>query len=823
MTSLNLSINGPSIRSSYESVLNGPALSASSPNDARWALFSVQAPLINAFQQDGGNKESVLKVDSTGSGPLDDLIEDFSEGRIQFAFVRVLDPNSALPKYVLVAWCGGGVPERTKGYFTSHLNAVSKILHGYHVQITARSQDDLEIDAIMKKVADASGAKYSSSSAATSRSAAAPPPPKKPIVFTPTASSASSTSALVAARNRQAANVDDDGWGNDAPPVTRTQLEKVASAYKPVKVNMAELTKQRPEPAPRSANSAAPANNSDVIGGSYQPVGKIDIAAIRAAAKKPADDRPTTVKGAYEPIGKVDIAAIRAKAHRKPDDDDSSAAPPPAPAPAHAPAPVSVSRASQGFNDQSERITSLPKPKVANKFGSSASTFTGTKPIGGGSFDLAGPTSPKPVATVGAPGRSFADAAGKTPAQLWAEKKAAKEGGLSAAPITAQHTSPSTAPLGAQKSGAAGAGEGWKSTYKGKSWATVQTSSLGHGGVAENHTGASSEGAAHDERPTSPEGGESGGGISALRDRFKDTKPIVPGAPSVPSVNTAHNVPAIPTDRSAGYDDTDDYGPPPPVPVTSRPGVGAAAGVAAGAVAGVAAAGVIGGVQLPGLPSRSAPPPAPEEEEEEQQEEEEERPESPVRIAVPVARAPSPEPEPEPQYEPEPEPERAPSPPAPSGGAASGGPRAVIHYDYEKAEDNEIDLVEGDFVTNIDQVDDDWWMGTNSRGETGLFPSNYVEIVGDDEPEAEAPPAPAAAAHAPPPPPPAAEPEQEEAGGDGPWALAQYDYEAGEDNELSFPEGAKITGVEFPDDDWWFGHYQGQSGLFPSNYVEVQE
>lgn len=62
-------------------------------------------------------------------GELVDLIDEFSDGRIQFAFVKVNDPNTSLPKYVLVAWCGEGVPERTKGYFTSHLAAVSKVLH----------------------------------------------------------------------------------------------------------------------------------------------------------------------------------------------------------------------------------------------------------------------------------------------------------------------------------------------------------------------------------------------------------------------------------------------------------------------------------------------------------------------------------------------------------------------------------------------------------------------------------------------------------------------------------------------------------------------
>lgn len=65
MASLNLSLNGPSIKSSYNGVVNGPAPSSSSPTFAQWALFNVQAPLMNAFQ-DSAAKESVLKVQSTG-------------------------------------------------------------------------------------------------------------------------------------------------------------------------------------------------------------------------------------------------------------------------------------------------------------------------------------------------------------------------------------------------------------------------------------------------------------------------------------------------------------------------------------------------------------------------------------------------------------------------------------------------------------------------------------------------------------------------------------------------------------------------------------
>jgi hypothetical protein len=70
MASLNLSTNGPSIKSSYQGVINGPAVSSTSATAARWALFTVQAPLLNAFQNTGA-KESVLKVESTG-GKCDD-------------------------------------------------------------------------------------------------------------------------------------------------------------------------------------------------------------------------------------------------------------------------------------------------------------------------------------------------------------------------------------------------------------------------------------------------------------------------------------------------------------------------------------------------------------------------------------------------------------------------------------------------------------------------------------------------------------------------------------------------------------------------------
>jgi hypothetical protein len=37
-------------------------------------------------------------------GELEELIEEFNDGKVQFAFVKVKDPNSGLPKFVLICW-----------------------------------------------------------------------------------------------------------------------------------------------------------------------------------------------------------------------------------------------------------------------------------------------------------------------------------------------------------------------------------------------------------------------------------------------------------------------------------------------------------------------------------------------------------------------------------------------------------------------------------------------------------------------------------------------------------------------------------------------
>ncbi|KAI9498046.1 hypothetical protein BDB00DRAFT_755309 [Zychaea mexicana] len=139
---VNFSTHGQDLKNAYNAVL-----SDSDPTD--WLIYSY----------DKGTND--IRVQGTGDGGLEELNDEFSDGKIQFAYARVLDPNTELPKYVFIAWCGSGVPETRKGFFNSHLVEVSNFFKSFHVQINARDEADVEPELIVKRVSESSGAKYS--------------------------------------------------------------------------------------------------------------------------------------------------------------------------------------------------------------------------------------------------------------------------------------------------------------------------------------------------------------------------------------------------------------------------------------------------------------------------------------------------------------------------------------------------------------------------------------------------------------------------------------------------------------------------------------
>ncbi|NWX94544.1 DBNL protein, partial [Nothoprocta pentlandii] len=88
------------------------------------------------------------------------MVEELNSGKVMYAFCRVTDPNSGLPKYVLVNWTGEGVNDVRKGACANHVSTVANFLKGAHVTINARAEEDVEPELIMEKVAKASGANY---------------------------------------------------------------------------------------------------------------------------------------------------------------------------------------------------------------------------------------------------------------------------------------------------------------------------------------------------------------------------------------------------------------------------------------------------------------------------------------------------------------------------------------------------------------------------------------------------------------------------------------------------------------------------------------
>ncbi|PIO58637.1 SH3 domain protein [Teladorsagia circumcincta] len=53
-------------------------------------------------------------------------------------------------------------------------------------------------------------------------------------------------------------------------------------------------------------------------------------------------------------------------------------------------------------------------------------------------------------------------------------------------------------------------------------------------------------------------------------------------------------------------------------------------------------------------------------------------------------------------------------------------------------------------------------------------------------------------------------------------AVAIYDYQKNDDDEISFEPDDIITNIEQIDAGWWRGVCNGQYGLFPANYVELR-
>ena len=72
--------------------------------------------------------------------------------------------------------------------------------------------------------------------------------------------------------------------------------------------------------------------------------------------------------------------------------------------------------------------------------------------------------------------------------------------------------------------------------------------------------------------------------------------------------------------------------------------------------------------------------------------------------------------------------------PVPSGTTAATVSRVRALFDFQPSEPGELQFRKGDVIAVLESVYKDWWKGS-LRGQTGIFPLNYVEKLQDPTPE----------------------------------------------------------------------------------------
>ncbi|XP_072022602.1 SH3 domain-containing kinase-binding protein 1-like [Amphiura filiformis] len=155
---------------------------------------------------------------------------------------------------------------------------------------------------------------------------------------------------------------------------------------------------------------------------------------------------------------------------------------------------------------------------------------------------------------------------------------------------------------------------------------------------------------------------------------------------------------------------------------------------------------------------------------------------------------------------------------------------AVVEYDYDAVNPDELSLKEGEIITNINMLEEGWWEG-ELNGKRGMFPDNFVKVIKEDKvkknSKTRAAPAPpvngdTAGLHI----------SQESAevvkrestGAKRKFrAKVAFSYHPENEDELDLEVDDIIEVTGQPEDGWWEGMLKGHKGVFPSNFVTVLE
>ncbi|XP_063697165.1 drebrin-like protein [Culicoides brevitarsis] len=131
--SVDLEKNKSSILDAYKDVL-------SDSSETDWLLLGYEGTT------------NVLKVISKGDGGLMELQEDLNAGKVLYGFIKILEPEAQVTKYVLLHWQGEASPNSRRAVSASHLLQVKSLLKGASIEISATNEDDIDEDKILEKL-----------------------------------------------------------------------------------------------------------------------------------------------------------------------------------------------------------------------------------------------------------------------------------------------------------------------------------------------------------------------------------------------------------------------------------------------------------------------------------------------------------------------------------------------------------------------------------------------------------------------------------------------------------------------------------------------
>ncbi|XP_031596537.1 SH3 domain-containing protein 21 [Oreochromis aureus] len=150
--------------------------------------------------------------------------------------------------------------------------------------------------------------------------------------------------------------------------------------------------------------------------------------------------------------------------------------------------------------------------------------------------------------------------------------------------------------------------------------------------------------------------------------------------------------------------------------------------------------------------------------------------------------------------------------------------KCEVLFPYSPVNEDEMELVAGDTIEIISEIEDGWWMGVKN-GKVGAFPSNFVKEIfispkdvkyneGKARPKLDAVFNKEITQRA---------SVRNKAKKSMECCKVMFDYKAKTEDELELKKGdvVKILNKETADEGWWEGELNGRCGFFPDNFVMV--